>query len=276
MRRITLAVSALAVFSVVAAAPGGDPEDLTGHWLMVSLVVNGEAVGEDLVSTARLEVDGTRYQPTYDDVVVKETIKIDRATTPRAIDFTYVDGPRKGEKVRGIYKIEGDRYTMCRPIRAEDSRPVDFSSKTGSGLVLVVWARDTPAEQARRKAIADDRKAFEGTWAGEMNRRDGVTLSEDEAKQARLIITGDRYTMDRGNDRTSRGTTRIDPTSNPKTMDISIIDGVNKGQTWLGIYEVTGDTYRACFATEGKPRPSAFVSEPGSGNVLWVFKKDVP
>ena len=57
-------------------------------------------------------------------------------------------------------------------------------------------------------------------------------------------------------------------------MDIIIIDGLNKGQTWLGIYELSGDTYRSCFATEGKPRPTAFTSEPGSGNVLWVFKRE--
>ena len=103
-----------------------------------------------------------------------------------------------------------------------------------------------------------------------------MAISEDEARQARLIVTGDRYTMDRGNDRTSRGTTRIDPTRTPKTMDVSIIDGINKGQTWLGIYELSGDTYHACFATEGKPRPTAFTSEPGSGNVLWVFKREKP
>lgn len=276
MRRITLAVSALAVFWLVAAAPGGGAKDLTGHWLMVALEVNGEAVGEDLVSSARLEIEGNRYRLNYGDAVITESIKVDPDKTPGAIDFTYVDGPRKGEKVPGIYKVEGDRYTMCRPLRGEDPRPKEFTAGSGSGLMMVVWARDTPAERARRKAIEDDRKAFDGTWVGVFNRRDGVTIPEDEVKAARLIVTGDRYTMDRGHDRTSRGTTRIDPTKTPKTMDVSIIDGVNKGQTWLGLYELAGDTYRACFSTDGKSRPTAFTSEPGSGNVLWLFKKEMP
>jgi len=274
MRRTLLAISALAVPWLVAADREAEP--LAGKWVMVSLEINGESVGEDLVSSASLVVEGNRYTPRYDERVIPETIKVDPAKTPGAIDFTYTDGPRKGEKVKGIYKLEGDRYTMCRPLRAEDPRPTGFAAPARSGLVLAVWARDTPAERARRKAIEDDRKRFDGTWVGEFNLRDGVTIPEDEARQARLIVTGDRYTMDRGNDRTSRGTTRIDPTRTPRTMDVSIIDGPNKGETWLGIYELSAETYRACFATDGKPRPPAFTSEPGSGNVLWVFKRETP
>ena len=159
------------------------------------------------------------------------------------------------------------------PACAEDPRPTEFATGAESGLVLVVWKRDSPAERADRKAIDEDRKAFEGTWVGEFNQCDGTVIPESEARQARLIMTGDRYTIDRGGDRTSRGTCKIDPTKSPKTMDVTIIDGENKGQTRLGIYELSGDTYRACLAASGKPRPSAFSSEPGSGNVLWVFRK---
>lgn len=274
MRRIILAITAVAVPWLVAAGREAGP--LAGKWLMVSLEINGEAVGEDLVSSASLVVEGDRYTPRYDERVISETIKVGPEASPRAIDFTYTDGPRKGEKVKGIYKLEGDRYVMCRPLRAESPRPSGFAAPAGSGLVLAVWARDTPTERARRKSIEDDRKAFDGTWVGAFNRRDGATVPEDEAKQARLIVTGDRYTMDRGEDRTSRGTTRIDPTRTPRSMDVSIIDGPHKGETWLGIYELSADTYRACFATEGGPRPTAFTSEPGSKQILWVFKREQP
>jgi uncharacterized protein (TIGR03067 family) len=240
---------------------------------MASLLINGQDAPEEQVATARLVVDGDTYTPKYEGKDIAESFRIDPETAPKSIDFTYTDGPRKGETVKGIYRLEGDRYIMCRPLRAEDPRPTRFAAEADSGLVLVVWTRDTPAEQARRKAIEVDRKAFEGTWVGETNTRDGKLIPEDEAKNVRLILTADRYTLERGGDQASRGFCKIDPTKTPKTMDISIIDGVNKGQTWLGIYELTGDTYRTCFATAGKPRPGEFSSEPGSGNILWVFKR---
>ena len=277
MRHLWFTISALAIGSVSTAGGtegGSDEERLAGRWVMASLMINGENAPEEQVVSARLRVEGNRYTPQFEGKDISETFKIDADTKPRSIDFTYTDGPRKGETVKGIYKLEGDRYTMCRPLLAEAPRPTEFSSAPESGLVVVVWARDTPAEQARRKAIEDDRKAFEGTWVGESNIRDGITVSDDEVKQVRLILTGERYTLERGGDRTSRGTCKIDPMKTPKTMDISIIDGVNKGQTWLGIYELSGDLYHTCFATAGNPRPSRFRSEPGSGNILWVFRRE--
>ncbi len=277
MRRIWFAVTALTIglVSTAGSAEGGsDEERLAGRGVRASLVINGENAPEEQVATARLVIDGNHYTPKFVGMDLLETFRIDSETNPRSIDVTDTDGPRKGETVKGIYKLEGDRYTMCRPLLAEALRPSEFVSKPESGLVVVVWTRDNPAEQARRKAIEVDRKAFEGTWVGESNIRDGKVVSDDEVKQVRLFLTADRYTMERGGDRTSRGTCKIDPTKTPKTMDISIIDGVYKGQTWLGIYELTDDTYHACFATEGKLRPDRFSSEPGSGRILWVFRRE--
>lgn len=219
MRRNGFAVTALAICVVwiaEGAASESDAERLAGHWVMASLVINGENAPDDQVSTAMLIVEGTHYTPKYEGKDILETFKIDPDTKPRSIDFTYTDGPRKGETVKGIYKLEGDRYIMCRPLRAEDPRPSEFASGPNSGLVLVVWTRDTPAEQARRKAIEADRKAFEGTWVGESNIRDGEMIADEEVKRVRLFLTADRYTMERGGDRTSRGTCMIDPRKRPR------------------------------------------------------------
>ena len=35
-----------------------------------------------------------------------------------------------------------------------------------------------------------------------------------------------------------------------------------------------GDRHKICFAEQGKPRPTAFASEPGSGNLLQVWKRE--
>ena len=130
---------------------------LEGHWVMVSLEINGEPAAEDQVASARLVVEGNRYPPKFDDEAIAETIKLDPAQTPKAIDFTYTDGPRKGEKVKGIYKLEGDRYTMCRPLQAEDPRPTEFASRARLGpgpgrLEPRHPRRARPPEGRRRRA----------------------------------------------------------------------------------------------------------------------------
>ena len=41
----------------------------------------------------------------------------------------------------------------------------------------------------------------------------------------------------------------------------------------LGIYELESDSYKICFASAGKPRPSEFASNPGSGYILQVWER---
>ena len=38
----------------------------------------------------------------------------------------------------------------------------------------------------------------------------------------------------------------MDATRSPKTIDITIIDGPNKGEIFKGIYELKDDTYKLC------------------------------
>jgi uncharacterized protein (TIGR03067 family) len=73
-----------------------------------------------------------------------------------------------------------------------------------------------------------------------------------------------------------RGTTAVDPTVNPKAMDLTFTEGPPKGKTSLGIYEIEGDTYRFCRAAPGEPRPKAFASGPGSGLALMTYRREGP
>ena len=53
-------------------------------------------------------------------------------------------------------------------------------------------------------------------------------------------------------------------------------EGPGKGKTMLGIYELTGDTYKVCFALPGGERPKEFASKPGSKTMLIVMKREKP
>jgi uncharacterized protein (TIGR03067 family) len=280
MRGIGYMAAAVTLLAIGGRGSAGseaaaDRDRLQGSWAMVSLEINGEKADDDEIKAARLLVEGERYNPIYDERNVSETYILHPEMTPKGIDFTYSEGPRKGETVRGIYKLEGDRYTLCRAIQADDARPREFATRPDSNLAMVVWTRISAGDVARRRAVEVERKSLAGTWVGALGLHDGRPIVEDEPRQVRLIVSGDGYELERG-EKTDRGTMVIDPTASPKTMDLVITEGEFKGETWTGIYEVAGYIHRACFAPAGKPRPTQFASPPGSGHVLWVFARPAP
>lgn len=44
----------------------------------------------------------------------------------------------------------------------------------------------------------------------------------------------------------------------------------------MTIYEVNGDRFRSCFAQPDAERPTDFVSKPGEGRTLSVWKREKP
>ena len=69
------------------------------------------------------------------------TCRLHPGQRPKAIDLTLAAGPDKGKTFLGIYKLEGDTYTICRPVAPGKERPTAFATRPGSGLMLVVWKR---------------------------------------------------------------------------------------------------------------------------------------
>src|SRR4051794_12531669 len=93
MRRFAFAFPALAgVLLLSAADPKDDRERLEGNWVMVSLEIDGEAVPDEQVASGRLVIEGNRYTPTFGGTAYPETFTLDPDRTPKAIDFTYIDG----------------------------------------------------------------------------------------------------------------------------------------------------------------------------------------
>ena len=123
--------------------PAKDARALQGTWKMISVTIDGEGSTER-VAASKLVVEGDRFTPTVDGQAIPCTFKLDPAAKPKAIDITYHSGDLKGKTVKGIYKLEGDTFVMCRTLRPADERPERFASESGSKLVLVVWERTKP------------------------------------------------------------------------------------------------------------------------------------
>ena len=79
----------------------------------------------------------------------KATITVDPKKDPPTIDNLHESGGTKGKTQYGIYKLEGDKWTVCmtRPGVEESDRPKDFGTKDTMN-VLFVFER---AKKAKKK-----------------------------------------------------------------------------------------------------------------------------
>ena len=127
-------------------------------------------------------------------------------------------------------------------------------------------------------APKDDLAKLQGTWSLVSAVRDGKDVPDDEVNRTMLVIQGNTFTFPE-NARVGtgpRGTFTIDPSRTPRTIDATPSSGPNRGETWLGIYEVMGDLYKIAFAPPGRARPTRYVSEPGSGQLHSVWRRGTP
>jgi uncharacterized protein (TIGR03067 family) len=117
----------------------------------------------------------------------------------------------------------------------------------------------------------NDLDGIQGTWNLVSAMEDGKALPEEKVKQTTIVLKGNTFHFPGlAEDATSRaGTFKLDETITPKQMDAFSTDK----ELMLGIYELEPDSYKVCFAQVGKPRPTTFSSESGSGQILQVWER---
>ena len=125
-------------------------------------------------------------------------------------------------------------------------------------------------------AITEERKKFQGTWKQIAYERDGVTEPLDEQGwEPRVTFTGDAFVVTLADGSILiRGTYKLDPTRDPKTVDWTDTIGEDAGKTLLAIYSLEGDRLVFCAAYPGRERPTAFRTRPG--HVLRVSRRETP
>jgi len=127
-----------------------DHDRLQGTWHLTSLEINKRPVPvENLkadkgVRVLTLVVKGDSYTFLLGENRLDMTFKMDPGETPRTLDLTVVRGPDKGKVYHGIYKLEGNTFTVCRHVEPDKERPTEFATMPNSGLMLGVWQREKP------------------------------------------------------------------------------------------------------------------------------------
>jgi uncharacterized protein (TIGR03067 family) len=139
-------------------------------------------------------------------------------------------------------------------------------------LGLLVAADDPkPADE---EAVKKELAKFQGEWKTESIVQDGESvIPEEELKNLRLAITGDRRVLKVGDEMKSDATFTLDPSASPKRITIAVSAGALKGKKLNGIYEVTDDTHTICLNLKGDDWPRELASKPGSGHLLQKFAR---
>jgi len=113
---------------------------LEGKWKTVLMEVDGKALDADGIPAFSMVVgaDGKSVGKTAREEF-RFVMKIDPKSQPKTIDNLHETGSQKGQRQYGIYKLEGDKFTVCMtpPGGAEGDRAKEFTSKDGGNVVFV-------------------------------------------------------------------------------------------------------------------------------------------
>ena len=144
---------------------------------------------------------------------------------------------------------------------------------------LVIFALPMMAadDEAKDEAINKDRERIKGKWVVTELIVNGNKSQPEDAKKITVVNRDDgTWSIRLEGKEIAKGTSAIDPTMKPKTIDFTPTEGGAKGDQFHGIYELGDQKRKLCFAQAGQERPEKFSSTPGNQHVLVTFERVKP
>jgi uncharacterized protein (TIGR03067 family) len=106
-----------------------DRDKLQGTWVLVSVESGGKKEVLDKDKSGTLTVKGDKGTMKMGRGAHDVTFHLDPSKTPKQVDMTVNEGD-KDEVHKGIYKLDGDTFTLCKS-HPPQQRPTKFASKEG-------------------------------------------------------------------------------------------------------------------------------------------------
>jgi len=136
------------------------------------------------------------------------------------------------------------------------------------GLLLGADAKDD---------VKKEKEKLQGTWKCVMLEEKGESKADTE--DLRIVFDGDNFSVKRGDETMIKGTFKLDPSKNPKEVDLEVQGGIKAegdiGKTAQGIYILKGDELKLCVLHPGgTDRPSEFSAPAGSERMFITLKRE--
>lgn len=238
-----------------------------GSWQLLYAETDGVAAPAERLAQIQVRFEGSSHTVRYGDQVVAEKIafRIDPTRSPSWVEDRLPAEGGKESVIRGIYQLDGDLLISC-VAQTDGPRPTAFDTKPQSGQTLRIFRRIRSSEDAKARAIAAEFDRLAGVWQVESRKLNGRTVPPTAFTGARLTLQADRFRMAEAAGELA-GFNVIDPTTDPKRMDVVYTEGSLRGQVTRAIYRLGSDTYTFCFPVPNHERPTRFDATEGSQGV---------
>ena len=130
---------------------------------------------------------------------------------------------------------------------------------------------------------ADDLKALQGSWSVSEATSNGVPIPDEFRDKMTFIFEKDVLRLegplaaqpDEPKPEFPELRFTLNTSNSPRSLDLTALNGPQKGTSLPGIYEVKGDTLKFCAPNQpkGTMRPTEFAAQEGSNNVYFLLKR---
>ena len=141
-------------------------------------------------------------------------------------------------------------------------------------LVLSLVAIGPCAAADPDDPIKNELKKHQGTWIATSSVHDDQPAPEAIVRSIKRIVTDAHVVWERDGKRFAGTKIEVNPTRDPKTIDLIPDGGPNRGEHVLGIYKLEDDKLTICTASPGQPRPKEFKAGKASGCTLQTFQRE--
>jgi uncharacterized protein (TIGR03067 family) len=133
---------AVLLLSAVAGCGAQEQASVQGTWTPVSSIRGGRETPKEQLGRGLATFEGDLLTMSEEDDKETSKFTLDTGKTPAQIDIVPLEGPDKGQTVRGIVEVSGDKLRLCFS-RPGGDRPTVFSSKEGEKTYLIEFTRAT-------------------------------------------------------------------------------------------------------------------------------------
>jgi uncharacterized protein (TIGR03067 family) len=127
-----------------AGEGASDLDRMQGTWQVVSLVEEGKAVPAAEIDVLEVVIDKNEYSmKEKGKIIARYSLKLDPQKTPRTIDFTHVQGDRKGKTELAIYAFDKDLFKLVID-ESDKGRPTAFEGKETAAWSVMVLKKKEP------------------------------------------------------------------------------------------------------------------------------------